>query len=85
MAQNFLDNVRANIQEKIQHLNPNDVTTGILIDRTLPLSNPLGYGSPEGFAPLLPAEPSSSSTHYFLAIEDLHSTDYLNRYPNPET
>lgn len=80
-----MDNVRANIQEKIQHLDPNEVTTGILIDRTLPLSNLLGYGSPEGFAPLLPTEPGSSSTHYFLAIEDLHSTDYSNRYPNPET
>ena len=80
-----MDNVRAEIQTKIQHLNPNDVPTRILYDRTLPLSNLLGYGTPSGFAPLVPGVPSSSAGHYFLAMEDLYRTDYLNRFTNPET
>lgn len=84
-AQNFLGDVRANIQTKIQHLDPNDVTTNILYDRTLPLAHLTGYGTPAGFAPQVPSEPSSSAGHYFMALEDLYHTDYLNRYPNPET
>lgn len=63
-AQNFMDNVRAEIQTKIQHLNPNDIPTRILYDRTLPLSNLLGYGTPSGFAPLVPGVPSSSAVLY---------------------
>ncbi|MAP79636.1 MAG: hypothetical protein CL526_00980 [Aequorivita sp.] len=63
-AQTFMDNVRAEIQTKIQHLNPNDVPTRILYDRTLPLSNLLGYGTPSGFAPLVPGVPSSSAVLY---------------------
>ncbi|MDP2687661.1 MAG: T9SS type A sorting domain-containing protein [Aequorivita sp.] len=84
-AQTFMDNVRAEIQTKIQHLNQNDVPTRILYDRTLPLSNLVGYGTPSGFAPLVPSTPSSSSGHYFLAMEDLYRMDYLNRFTNPET
>ncbi|KXN98688.1 hypothetical protein LS48_08980 [Aequorivita aquimaris] len=71
-AQTFMDNVRAEIQTKIQHLNQNDVPTRILYDRTLPHSNLLGYGTPSGFAPLVPSVPNSSAGHYFLAMEDLY-------------
>ncbi|WP_026450715.1 T9SS type A sorting domain-containing protein [Aequorivita capsosiphonis] len=84
-AQTFMDNVRTEIQTKIQHLNPNDVPTRILYDRTLPLSNILGYGTPSGFAPLVPSVPNSNAGHYFLAMEDLYRMDYLNRFTNPET
>ncbi len=65
-AQTFMDNVRAEIQTKIQHLNPNDIPTRILYDRTLPLSNILGYGTPSGFAPLVPNVLNSSAGHYFF-------------------
>lgn len=44
-AQNFMDSVRADIQNKIQHLDSDNVPTGILYDRTLPISNLPGYGS----------------------------------------
>ena len=84
-AQDFLSNVRSDIQTKIQHLDPSDVPTDILYDRTLPLAHLTGYGTPTGFAPQVPSEPSSSAAHYFMALEDLYHTDYLNRYPDPET
>lgn len=80
-----MDTVRADIQNKIQHLNPNDVPTGILLDRTLPLSNLPEYRSSNSGSPMVSVAPNSSSGHYFLALEDLYRTDYLNRYPSPET
>ncbi|WP_339611717.1 hypothetical protein, partial [uncultured Planktosalinus sp.] len=84
-AQSVLDTIRANTQAKIANLDTSQVSTGILYDRTLPLTNLQSYGFLEGMTLLSEYIPSTSSFHYFQVLEDLNHTDYQNRFPDAET
>lgn len=80
-----MESVRADIQTKIQNLNPANVSTGVLYDRTVPLANLPAYGNKIGLInPMRQIAASTSPSHFFLALEDLWHTDYLNRFPDPE-
>lgn len=84
--QTLLDSIQTGIFSKISTLNTNNVETGILYDRTLPLSALTAYANPEDFIPdePLPEELVSNAAHFLFALEDLHRADILNRYPKAE-
>lgn len=90
ISQSLLDSIQIKIQEKIQHLNHANIPSNILYERTFQKANLVAFssemeGNEQQSYTSGDSIPISSNFHFFMALDDLNRSDYLNRYNNNES
>lgn len=92
LSQSLLDSIQIKIEEKIQHLNQTNIPSNILYERTFQKANLTAFSPPtliigqqSSESQSAPLTPTSNNFHFFMALDDLKRSDYLNRFNNVES
>ena len=92
LSQSLLDSIQIKIEEKIQHLNQTNIPSNILYERTFQKANLTAFSPPTliigqqySESQSAPLTPTSNNFHFFMALDDLKRSDYLNRFNNVES